>query len=91
MQLKFGLMPDLSRSSPAHEALARWENEGGAREAVDTALPGPVFEMARQWGVEPRSCAHRVTLAQTGDMRLGKRARRSRSSARQTIERKLVR
>ena len=86
MQPKFGSMPDPSPSLPAPIALARWENEGGASQAVDVALPGPVLDLAKRLGVETETSAHRVTLTQAGDMRLDKRTRRSRFHARQTIE-----
>ena len=79
-------MPDLSQPSPARKALARWESEGGAREAADAALPGQVLDLAKRLSVEIGSRAHRVTLTQSGDMRLGKGTRRSRFRARQTIE-----
>jgi hypothetical protein len=78
-------MPDRSPSLPARKALARWENEGGAREQVDTALPGPVLDLATRLGVETGSLVHRVSLTQSGDMRLGKSTRRSRFHAWQTI------
>jgi hypothetical protein len=51
-----------------------------------TVLPTPVLELARRLGVDPRSRAQRVTLSQSGDMRLGKGSRRSRFRARQTID-----
>lgn len=79
-------MPDRSPSLPARKALARWENEGGAREQVGPALPGPVLDLATRLGVEQGSCAHRVSLTQSGDMRLGKGTRRTRFHARQTID-----
>ena len=79
-------MPDPSPSLTAPIALARWENEGGAHEVVDVALPGPVLDLAKRLGVETQTSAHRVTLTQSGDMRLGKGTRRSRFHARQTIE-----
>ena len=48
-RLKFGLMPDLA-SSPACRALARWENEGGARKIAANALPEPVLRRhAGRW------------------------------------------
>ncbi len=79
-------MPDRAQPSPARRALARWENEGGAREVVNAALPEPVLDLAKRLGVETGSAARRVTLSQSGDMRLGKGPRRSRFRARQTID-----
>ncbi len=79
-------MPDRSPSLLVRKALARWENEGGARAHVDTVLPRPVLDLAKRSGVENGSSARRVTLTQSGDMRLGKGTRRSRFHARQTIE-----
>ncbi len=67
-------------------ALARWDNEGGAPGSGDLALPGPVLDLAKRLGVESKTSARRVTLAQAGDMRLGKGTRRSRFQAQQTIE-----
>lgn len=79
-------MPDRSPSLLVRKALARWENKGGARAHVDTVLPRPVLDLAKRSGVENGSSARRVTLTQSGDMRLGKGTRRSRFHARQTIE-----
>lgn len=79
-------MLDLPAKLLARRALARWENEGGAQGAVDVALPGPVLDLAKRLGVEMQTSAHRVTLTQSGDMRLGQGTRRSRFHARQTIE-----
>lgn len=86
MQPKSGSVPDPSPPSPARKALARWENEGGAPEAVEAALPGPVLELAKRLGVETGSNADRVTLTQSGDMRLREGTRRTRFRARQTID-----
>ena len=85
MQPTFVSMPESSQLSSERKALARWENEGGAREDVDTVLPGPVLDLAKRLGVEAATSAKRVTLTQSGDMRLGKGTRRSRFNARQTI------
>ncbi len=79
-------MPDVVHQSPAHRALARWENEGGARAAGIAALPKPVLDLAKRVGVDVNTAAQRVTLTQSGDMRLGKGTRRSRFRARQTID-----
>lgn len=79
-------MPEVAQQSSARRALARWENEGGAREAVVAALPGPVLDLAKRLGVDPKSVAQRVTLTQSGDMQLGKGAGRSRFRARQMID-----
>lgn len=79
-------MSDRSPSSPTRKALARWENEGGAREPASKTLPGSVFDLAKRLGVEDGSSAHRVMLTQSGDMRLGKGTARTRFRARQTID-----
>ena len=79
-------MPDRLPNLAARRALARWENEGGARAHVDAALPRPVLELANRLGVKPGSLAHRVSLTQSGDMRLGTGPHRSRFRARQTID-----
>ena len=79
-------MPDRSSSLPARRALARWENEGGARAPLNVALPGPVLDLAKRLGVETGSSAHQVTLTQSGDMRLGKGSRRTHFLAGQTID-----
>ena len=78
-------MPDPVLSS-ARRALARWENEGGAREAAGAELPAPVLDLARRLGVKTDTTARQVKLIQSGDMRLGKRMRRTQFQARQTID-----
>ena len=77
-------MPDLALS-PVCGELARWENEGGAREALGATLPAPILDLAKRLGVKTDTIAQRVTLTQSGDMRLGKGTRRTRFRARQTI------
>lgn len=79
-------MPNLTRQAGERRALARWDNEGGAREREADPLPEPVIELARRLGVTEASNAKLVMLTQSGDMRLGKSERRTRFHARQTID-----
>ena len=79
-------MPDVTGHAGDRRALARWDNEGGARERACSTLPAPVIELAERLGVKDDTGALRVTLTQSGDMRLGKSERRTRFRARQTIE-----
>ncbi len=79
-------MRDMTLQASERRALARWDNEGGAREHEAGPLPEPVIELARRLGVTKPSSAKMVTLTQSGDMRLGKSTRRARFQARQTIE-----
>ena len=78
-------MPDIIRQSGERRALARWDNEGGARERDIGPLPEPVIELAKRLGAREASNAKLVTLTQSGDMRLGKGTRRTHFHARQTI------
>ena len=79
-------MPDALKQTAGQRALARWDNEGGAREHSIRSLPKPVVDLAARLGVQEASSANMVTLTQSGDMRLGKGTRRTRFQARQTIE-----
>ena len=79
-------MPEALKQNAGQRALARWDNEGGAREHSIRSLPKPVVDLAARLGVQEASGAKMVTLTQSGDMRLGKGTRRTRFQARQTIE-----
>lgn len=79
-------MPEVIEQAAERRALARWDNEGGAREDSTGALPGPVIDLAKRLGVIGESTAKLVTLTQSGDMRLGTSARRTRFRASQTID-----
>lgn len=80
-------MHDVVVQSAERRALARWDNEGGALadgELVNT-LPKPVVDLANRLGADASSRAKIVTLTQSGDMRLGEGAYRTRFRAKQTI------
>ena len=79
-------MPEVIEQAAERRALARWDNEGGAREDSVGGLPGPVLDLAKRLGVTGGSTAQLVTLTQSGDMRLGKSARRTSFRAIQTID-----
>lgn len=79
-------MPDALEQTAGQRALARWDNEGGAREHAVRSLPKPVVDLAERLGVPEPSSAKLVTFTQSGDMRLGKGTRRTRFQARQTID-----
>lgn len=80
-------MHDVLVRSAERRALARWDNEGGALAdgCLVRRLPEPVVDLANRLGADAASHAQIVRLTQSGDMRLGTGAQRTRFRAKQTI------
>ena len=57
-------MPDIIRQSGERRALARWDNEGGARERDIGPLPEPAIELAKRLEVTHASSAKLIILTQ---------------------------
>lgn len=80
-------MHNVVDQSAERRALARWANEGGSLAVghLVSTLPKPVVDLASRLSADASSRAKMVTLTQSGDMRLGKGAHRTRFRAVQTI------